>query len=483
MGVGSERLAPRPALPSAAAGAGIVALILALIGSNPWLAAGAAAAIAGLCLLPFLQFLLLPYFALVLGAPLFASDMPLRIAVRWYGADLALVFAAAGIAWRLLRRTPSAAPAWRHTAAERWQMTAVLCASLYGAVPLVIGLGLSSHAFTDVLGDFRRFYMYPLAMLAPLLLPLPGPHRDGLRHVFHAACMLLLLMGAYRVFTGARWMEELYTLADNEMRQTRILSHSETMKMTAVAAFLAASAAAGGHAFRRFVQLCLLAACACLMIVSGWRLGVIYALGAPVAAVGLLRVLRRAPLRGMIVPVALAAVLMAAGLGLFAVAFPADFSETMTKLEHRFSNVGTEPDSRRYSWARALEEFSAAPVLGKGLGHQLYYFFRGSDGQFLGEYGSTHNIFLDLLYQTGALGLTVFLSVHALFLVIAARGLRRVPEHRHPAAIGLLAGYFAIWGFALMQPLQVGAYVALYLCMGFLLLLMRPEAVEPRPDA
>ncbi|MCC6144104.1 MAG: O-antigen ligase family protein [Candidatus Hydrogenedentes bacterium] len=459
------------------AASGAIALLVLVIlsrGEKPILLA--TAAMAGAVALPFLPWLAVPAFALIMGACFLMNDVPIHIGVRWYGADMILAFVAtAGLIFLVhyLQRDR-----WLvHPKAERTIVLLLLSGFLYALVPLGYGLFVEHYAITDVMGDFRRFYVYPLALLIPLFLPIPAWQRDHLHGVFVTACLLILLMGAYRLATGVRWAEAIYSQATSEILQPRILSHTEAMNLTAASAYLAAAALTAKNSLARFLAVGLLAASTGLLIVCGWRLATIYALAVPVAVFLILRWLRKEPMWRLIATLTALAGAGAVVLAAMTALLP-EMQQVLSKLIYRFQNAGAEGDSRYFSWRRAIEEWQDAPVMGKGLGNQLYYYFRASDGQFLAEFGSTHNLLLDLLYQTGIAGISLFLGVHVCFCYTVWRQLPRLHPEYHAVGCGLLAGYVANWGFALLQPLQVGAFLTLFLCMGFLLLLFRVSATR-----
>jgi O-antigen ligase len=460
-----------------AAGVVITLLVLVVLAGGEQLLLLAAGALLACVALPFLPWLAVPLFGLLLGACFLMNDITVPIVVRWYGADLVLAFVALACVRFVYQYSDR--HCWNaRPRSERYLVLLLVAGALYALLPLGAGLLVAHNAMTDVMGDVRRFYVYPLAMLVPLFVPIPAWQRDRLHAAFVAACFLLLLMGAYRLASGARWAEDIYSLSTSEIVQPRILSHTEAMNLTAVAAFLTATVRTARYPVNRLAALVLLAASAGLLVICGWRLAVIYAAAAPVAVLFMLRWLRKEPFWRIALTLTATATAALAALFTLAALFPGDMGRIFSKLLYRFQNVGSEPDSRYFSWRHAIDEWQEAPIFGKGLGHQLYYYFRASDGQFLAEFGSTHNLLLDLLYQTGLVGVGLFLAVQGMFIFTVWRRLPTLRPQYHAVAAGLVAAYIAIWGFALLQPLQVGAFVTLFMCMGFLLLLFRVSITD-----
>ena len=124
-------------------------------------------------------------------------------------------------------------------------------------------------------------------------------------------------------------------------------------------------------------------------------------------------------------------VLLALGVGGTFLLLQGKADRVLFKLQERVARFGTpmasNSDSRYYAYRQALLNYVDYPVFGAGRGDDLVYPKKTTEGIFQYRRGTTHNIFLDLLYQTGPVGLGLFVAMHGLFCLYMWRRIRRRP--------------------------------------------------------
>ena len=446
----------------------LVSSLLLLLGEFALFAA--IGIIVSLVALPFARYLIAPFVFFLLGLCTLASEIPVTIGVKWYGADAMLFFlAVAGFAF--LYRGEAIVASWDRF--ERRVAILLLVSTIYGVFSVAVGLFARDFPANEVLGDFRRRFFYPLVLLVPLILPLP---RDIRRHVSAAvvfAALCVVAIGGYRAATGSSWEEERYTGRDDIVQQLRYLSYAEATTAALALGFFSAFAAARRRSPWRTVAVVAAVVCAGLMMISGWRLAVLLCPFTIVAALALVAWTRGKRTTGLLGALAATVIILLIGLGFLFILVPENTVTALETLEHRFGDVDPRDDMRYYAWREAMREFSAHPIIGAGLGHQLFYFHRSTGGVFVARYSSAHNSYIDSLYQTGAIGFLLFMALHVVFVVHFLRHFRRLPEKSLPLCVGMFMGYGAILAFSFLEPLQVGAIVTQYLLMGLCIYFLR----------
>ena len=444
--------------------AGLVAALLVLVG-----------AIAAPMLAPLAAGLSLVFLAALLGLCVAMSEWPVHImGVRMYGADFALYFLVVAVYYwscypehnpQLHFGEPR--PGW-----EPALITILLVMAAYGMVSLALGF-MADHAPRDIFGDYRRLYFYPLAMLIPLMLPLARGHVGGLRAAILAGGALVMLTGLYRLATGQTWHEDYYGQIEVGPIQLRLLSQFEIATLGLILGLSTAQFRISRTWTRSFVAIAIGSVALMFLLISGWRLALLYALGAPVAALFFLSYARRERLRGFIIAPALLVVVGVIGTGIVFWTFPDQARDTLRTIQERTFERGFQEDQRYYAWGKSLELFAENPVLGMGIGHQLEFFQMTSSGEFQWNQSTAHSIYFDILYQSGLIGMGLFLFFHGLFVLHVFRRSRELNPQAQGLTAGLMAGYVCIMAVNGLQPLQTGAAVTLYLLMGFTLFLTR----------
>ena len=439
-------------------------------------------AIAAALLAPLAAGLSLVFLAALLGLCVAMSEWPVHVmGIRMYGADFVLfLLAVAAYHWL---HTPQhnralyfGAPRPR---AEQLLIAALLIMAAYGVSSLVFGF-MANQEPRDILGDYRRLYFYSLAMLVPLMLPLVKGHVTALRAAVLVGAALVILTGLYRMATGQTWAEDYFGQTETGPIQLRLLSQFEIATLGLALGLATAYFRVHRVGFRSVIVLAMGCLAVAFLLISGWRLALLYVAGAPLAALFVLSYIRGERIRFFFIAPILLAIVGVMGAVFAFWMFPDQAQDTLRIVEERTMHRGLDEDQRYYAWRETLDLFLQNPVLGMGIGNRLEYFHMTSAGVFQWNTSTAHNVYLEILYQSGLIGFGLFTFIHGLFVVHVLRRGRQLDSELQGLVAGLMAGYVCIMAVNGLQPLQTGAAVTLYLLMGFILFLTRlaPDAPE-----
>lgn len=147
----------------------------------------------------------------------------------------------------------------------------------------------------------------------------------------------------------------------------------------------------------------------------------------------------------------------------------------------RLAEIGTEglPDARQMNWNMAWQGVKERPLLGWGQENYASVFDKYYDPNMYGQepwFDRVHNIIFDWLAAGGILGLLVYLSLHALALLMLWRRGAFEPYER-AILTGLLAGYFFYLLFTFDNIMSYIFFVAL---LAFISVRALREAPPPR---
>jgi O-antigen ligase len=438
--------------------------------------------VVGAMLLPFASSLSVVFMGLLLAFCSAMSQIPIPMpGFRLYGSDgILFFFAAAALVWLWRGAAGLPAPQWRRAEKAAVAILAVMAA--YGFVSLFRGAVLGDFPLNDVLGDYRRLMFYPCALIVPLVLRYRLAHLRGLQWAIVVSAPILILIGLYRLHTNQSWQEENFVNEYNN--EPRWVGSTECVALEMSLAFLVLQVRTAPSWMWRIAALALAVLSAGMLCIAGWRLHILLAFFVPMAALALFMWIRRESFVGLI---RLAVVgLMFAGLtaGILAFVFPEQVHNVRVRMIERQQKDAIRGDLRPINWATAISEgWESSPLMGTGLGHQLFVFGQTSDGAFEGRYVTTHNIWVDMLYQTGLIGFVLFFGLHVLLTLYFLRRVRLIPKEFQPLAAALFMGYAVSMGAHSIEPFEVAGVVWLYLALGFLLVLLRMDAGRQEPDA
>jgi O-antigen ligase len=376
--------------------------------------------------------------------------------IKLYVADGILLFMLALIARVLTRKV--------RISQLRTPITGLLVLNfLYGFVAIAWGL-IVGHEPNNVLGDFRRIFLYPLSVL--IALSCFSSEADFRRAIKFFGVALLPIIGTAwdRVVTRQSWEPEAFT----PVGDFRAIGY-----FTGVIVIMGTGVFYGFGMERTKYRIFLLMLVGLLLgsaLVSGYRLLWITAIVTVVFvsywALGTRKYTVRA-LRNFV----LVAFFFVSLILLVQTFFPDLYRVFIEKFYERVLGFDFRGDLRFYAWATAWRKFINAPLLGVGIGDQFTVWAVNSMGQpHLFEI-TTHNVLLSVLYQTGLVGGGLFLMIHGTVVYYLWKKLKRIDPRFRVGIAGAFAGYLAALSMGMLQPLfeTPGAVVITYVWVGMLL--------------
>lgn len=394
------------------------------------------------------------------------------IGIGLFGADLTLPLLF-GIALRMAPAPGSDASNTRRA----WLpvIPPILVMAAYGLVALAWAFGTSGHDVRNVIGDFRRYFLYPLILLVGVYTA----HRSHgtLRRIVRFALVAVApvaVIALFRIATGTSYRPAQFH------SEFRAFSFYDSTVLYLPLVFLLASAALNRD--RRVWTIVGAGFIGGLEIASGYRLAWALVLVAPVLTAALLairthryRALTWLLLSQVAVLVGIiAVVLLNAQL---ASVWAARFND----LVFTFENLGLS--WRILSWTSALTALTRHPLLGVGIGDVHTFWIVNSAGLPTLTTHTPHNILISIVYQTGLIGLAIFLVVHVAYMRLLWRSVRRVPLSHLAHLVGIIAFYVAALAVSNLQPFldDPGGAMILYLMMGLTIPQLNRWAHAPLP--
>ena len=137
---------------------------------------------------------------------------------------------------------------------------------------------------------------------------------------------------------------------------------------------------------------------------------------------------------------------------------------------------------RYWLWRSALNYLKKNIFLGAGIGHRLYCAIRTRAGFFrVILTNHVHSIPMTILYQTGIIGLSLFLAFYGSFLYLFFRNARKVLPEYQPLLVGLFVGFVCAVTQGAVEPVGSGVgMLNIYLLMGFAARLLVEQSDENR---
>ncbi len=436
----------------------------------------------GLVLLPFASWAGLGFFSAALGFRQAMDFMPVHLGgFKVYLGDFLIFLLGAVVlqtAVSTVRR--GTAPLLELSRMERIFAVLLVAATCWGAFSGVVGVA-RGLLIRDVIGDFRRLCFYAWVFFLPLGFRFTRLHLRMISVAMLGGCGIALLFGLFRLVTG-HW----FYPNDEVNIFPRLLVDDEVVSLALLVAYCTALLMADRSRQVKLVAGMTAGLAAAMMCFSGWRMGIAEAMLAPLLVVTIMARNRGRGVVGIGIRLGAVMALLAVGVGGAFFLFSGKADKIVLMLKERIANFGTpmasQSDTRFYAYRQALVNYANHPVLGTGLGDDLSYPKKTTAGTFEYIQGTTHNILLDLLYQTGPVGLGLFLAMHGLFCLYLWRRIRRINPRYEPLAVALFAGYLCTMAHYTFEPAWVSGLIVMYMSMGLVLVLLRERQPDATPD-
>ena len=432
---------------------------------------------------PVAGWITLAFFALVAGFGAFIDYMPVRLGVfNAYVMDFILVI----YVWTFLRLYVARLDGKeiyvsRPPAERRLYAIWVLWSSL-GLFFLFYGYYIQGNPFDRAFGEFRRSTVYSMAFFVPLVFPFSRRQLRSIDYAILAAGLITVAIGMYRLSTGtAARADENWETGHIAVRWMRMV---ECTTLAGLITLLTVFLYSGKGFPQKAAATLLVTIAATLLVLSGFRLAMGYALAAPVLAVVLLAWARGESLRRFIRVAVVSVVAVVPALLLLPLVLPDVFDKMLLDLHLRLVNEGIQGGFRTWAYQAAIQRFLESPLIGHGFGYYLTVGLRNQSGMFdYVEMNNPHNMFLAVLYLTGLVGFIPFMAFHVLFAVYAVKGVRRVEDQYRRTYITLFVVYATYIAYMCIQPYVSSPFILVYMIMGFMVRLARPPVSAEMPDA
>lgn len=406
--------------------------------------------------------LLLYIFVFVATFDYFGYNPVLSLPINLYLSDGILIFLVGLLIHLLLQRIPF----------SNFQspVTKLLVANfIFGCFAVLLGF-MAGHTSRNILGDFRRFFIYPLVSLITITIPLNRSDLKSFFKIFIIAILILSLGAFGRIVSGETWDPEQF----NRYGEFRALGYfSGILVLMGISIILSFSKYRNG--LGKFLLLILFILLEAILFLSGYRLLWVSGVFIPFfinffSSKGILKAKRIIMVAVVIMVILLMFSLITQLINPKIYQYMVDRYKSMIGFD--FSN-----DIRYFSWRAAWKKFLTSPFLGIGIGDQFEFVAINSQGNYYISNLTTHNIFLSLLYQTGIVGIILFLVIHVTFFVYSWRQIKKKNSNERIILIGMIGVYIITLLIASFQPLlnSPGPIIIFYLWMGLILNISRSK--------
>ena len=332
---------------------------------------------------------------------------------------------------------------------------------IYGFIAIIVGFYVG-HNFSNVIGDFRRFFFYPLSFLVGLVYFV---RISDVRRLFIALILALIVISAfaiYRVVTDQTWQPDKFS---EDFRAMSFVAG--VVVLLGIGVFFGYGLTNPRNRLLSFTIVTFLVG---IVLVSGYRL--LWVATPCITLFVTLSVYRGAKhLNKLLIATVVSFGSIVLGLFVAKLLFPDLYLLMLTKFETRVLGFQFSENIRFFAWNYAWKEFLSSPLLGIGIGDQFSFYTANSKGFLQLVNMTTHNHLMSILYQSGILGAGIFIVLMVKSLNYVWRQLAKCSLETRGVLSGILGSFLAALALAMFQPFleDPSATVGFYLLLGLML--------------
>ncbi len=339
---------------------------------------------------------------------------------------------------------------------------------VYGFAAVIIGYS-AGNSTNNILGDFRRFFLYPMVAFIPLMITVKWENLVKLFKWFCLCIVLISIIAFSRVILNTSWDPEQFSATN----QFRAIGYFSGILICIGIGILYSIFLNNKHQYR-IIPLLFLIILEIVIFTSGYRMLWILGVFIPFfityfSSRGLSKIIR-------ILGISLIVLFfIVVAMYLIKTISPDVFNRLADRFILTLEDLDIRNNIRFFAWTSAWSMFKTSPVFGVGIGDQFEFLARNSGGQYYISHLTTHNILVSLLYQTGIIGSGLFLAIHGSFSFFIWKNIYTLKPSARKIMLGLLAGYFSALIMGMVQPSfeSPGAIVLFYFFVGAILNIYR----------
>lgn len=290
--------------------------------------------------------------------------------------------------------------------------TLLLLFFLFGVISILIGLFYQNHEFNRTIGDFRRFFYYPLAFFLGLNIIQDKKDIIKFEKTLSFIPVIIIIIATCRVISGVSWAPKIHTNAED----FRAMAYYDGIALIFIFSYLI-SLFFLKKKLNKF-QLMIAALIPIYLILSGFRLiwGLFFLAVMLIIWLKSKKYKKGNFLRNYI-PILIIIILSIISFRIIGGNY---YEAVKSKVLDKILHYTHSSERWRYpAWETALNKFFESPIIGTGLGDIPTFWAQNSAGQWAQQTHTIHNAFLEILSQTGIIGIILFLLIisrHGLYI-------------------------------------------------------------------
>lgn len=313
---------------------------------------------------------------------------------------------------------------------------------VFGLGSLLTGLFYQNHEINRAIGDFRRFFYYPIAFFLGWNIISAKKDIIKLEKIINFVPIIIMAFATLRLITGQTWAPEIHARPED----FRAMPYFDGIALIFIFSYFMALFFVKKKL--NLFQLVFAFLIPIFIILSGFRL--LWGLFILSALLVLWFTFKQKGKRKYIRILVYLFLIILVSLLLFRMTGGKYYEMFETKIVDRIMRYEHSSERWRYpAWKSALNKFGSSPIVGTSLGDEPTFWAVNSAGQWIKITRTLHNAFLEILYQTGIIGALLFLLILFKYSAFMYKNLKWVDIDFLPITVA----FFILFVCGLIQSL------------------------------
>ncbi|MFQ6082616.1 MAG: O-antigen ligase family protein [Candidatus Aminicenantia bacterium] len=317
---------------------------------------------------------------------------------------------------------------------------------IYGFFCMINGYFYHNYELNRTIGEFRRFFYYPLSFFLGLNIIRENKDIRKLEKIMPFIPIVIMIFALRRILTGISWSPDIHKTPQD----FRAMAYYDGVGLLFIFSYFISIFFIKKklNLFKIIIPILI----PVFIIFSGFRLLwalLFLSLIIPIWWTFKLGKVTKRYVRYLFY----ALIIIFISLMVFKLA-GGKYYEIMKEkfVENILHYEGFKEGWRYFAWSNALSKFSSSPIFGIGLGEDPTFWIISSTGKWFQTTHPPHNAFIEILYQTGSIGALLFLLIIFKYGIYVYKNSRKINEDVQPIVIALFVLFICGLIQSLFQP-------------------------------
>ena len=301
---------------------------------------------------------------------------------------------------------------------------------IYGFFCLINGIFYQDHEALRAIGEFRRFFYYPLAFFLGLNIIQDKKSIVKFEKLINFIPIIIIALASKRLITGVSWAVDVHKAPED----FRAMAYYDGVSLIFVFSYFILLFFLKKKL--NIFQILMVVLIPMFLIFSGFRL--LWALFFLAGGLVIWMIIRQKRKQESAIFLIIILVAILSSITVFKFIGGEHYETTKEKVVNSILNFEIDTEKWRVAaWKASMDKFYTSPIVGIGLGYEPVFWVEYSGNTWIQQTLSIHNAYIEILYQTGIIGAFLFFFIMFKYFLFFLKSMKFLDINLRPVAYAL----------------------------------------------